>query len=35
MDKHLQDALLDKAALWFSAVIMENHKSNTARLSTP
>lgn len=35
MDKHLQDALLDKAALWFSAVIMENHKSNTAKLSTP
>lgn len=35
MDKSQQDALLSKAAHWFSSVIMENHKTNTIKLKNP
>lgn len=35
MDKREQDDLLHKAASWFSDVIMENHKVNTAKLANP
>jgi hypothetical protein len=35
MDQRQQEILLEKAAQWFSTVIMENHKANTAKLSNP
>lgn len=35
MDTAQQDALLEKAAQWFSSVVMENHKANTTKLANP
>lgn len=35
MDKRQQDDLLNKAAHWFSTVIMENHWVNTVKLTDP